>query len=307
MNRIENINFDQYAVEAERQYFIRLSEITHSITERFEQGVTVYGDPMPWQKTHEIFRFRMGELTLWAGINGHGKSLVTSHVCAHLMRYQPCLIASLEMTTAATAYRMLRQMIGNPKPTKAFIYRAISWASSRLWLYDQLDTVPARRIIGMCIYAVTQLGIRHIFIDSLMKCGIRSDDFDAQDAFVDRLAWIAKHYDCHIHLVHHMRKGANEEDMPNKFDLKGSGGIADLADNIIIVHRNKAKERKIEHGDDVEDFVPDATLSVEKQRHGEWEGKIKLWFDKTSHQYLPGSASKIEHFTLENPVDDIAT
>ena len=303
MNRIENVDFDKYAVEAEGQHFIRMSEISEDISERFEQGVECFGDEMPWHKTHDKFRFRMGEITVWAGINGHGKSIVTSHICLHLMRFEPCLIASLEMPVAATGHRLVRQMIGNPKPTQGFIFRALSWTSNRLWLYDQLDTVPAKRIIGMCIYAATELGIRHIFIDSLMKCGIRKDDFDAQDAFIDRLAWVAKHYQVHIHLVHHMRKGANEEDIPNKFDLKGSGGITDLADNVIIVHRNKAKERKIERGEEVAPNIPDTTLSVEKQRHGEWEGRINLWFDKSSMQFLSGSDCKIEYFDLPLKTD----
>jgi len=32
------------------------------------------GAKLPWGKTHSNLRFRTGELTMWAGINGHGKS-----------------------------------------------------------------------------------------------------------------------------------------------------------------------------------------------------------------------------------------
>ena len=31
----------------------------------------------------------------------------------------------------------------------------------------------------------------------------------------------------------------------------------------------------------------DSTLTVAKQRHGEWEGQFKFWFDKDSMQYTP--------------------
>jgi len=301
VNRIDNVNFDGYAASAEGEHIITLSQATSAIRERFEHGVQTFGDPMPWSKTHDNFRFRPGEATIWAGTNGHGKSIVTSHICAHLMKHTTCLVASLEMPVAATGQRMLRQMIGSPKPTNAFIYRALSWTGDRLWVYDQLDTVPARRIIGLCIYSADVLKVQHIFIDSMMKCGIRSDDLDGQEKFVDRLTWIAKHYDIHIHLVHHVRKGIDETARPTKYDLKGSGAIADLADNVIIVHRNKGKERKIAQGDDVKDNVPDTTLDVEKQRHGEWEGRINLWFHKQSQQFLPSSSAKHEYFDLVLP------
>lgn len=300
MNRIENIDFDHYAEigVTESQHIVKLSEFTTSIADRFTQGIDHFGDALPWQKTHDKFRLRPGEVTVWAGINGHGKSLLTSQVASHLLRHTSCIIASLEMPVAATGHRMLRQIIGNPSPTREFIRRAISWTSNNLWLYDQLDTVPAKRIIGMCVYAITELGIRHVFIDSLMKCGIRHDDYQGQEAFVDRLCWIAKHYDVHIHLIHHMRKGASENDRPGKFDLKGSGGITDLVDNVVIMHRNKSKERKQDISDEEDQKIPDATVTVDKQRHGEWEGVFNFWFHNSSHQFLAWKQARPDYFDL---------
>lgn len=300
---LNHAELDRYAIEAEGQYMVSLTSKIADIRERMQDGVSLFGDPLPWKKTHDNFRFRPGEVTVWAGINGHGKSLVTSQVATHLIKHRKTLIASLEMPVAATGARMVRQVIGNPNPTEQFIRRAVSWISKNLTVYDQLDTVPARRIIGMCAYAIQVLHVEHIVIDSLMKCGIRSDDFDAQESFVDRLCFIAKHYGVHIHLVHHMRKGASEHDEPNKFDLKGSGGISDLVDNVIIVHRNKRKEAKVNNGDPVEDKVPDTTLTVAKQRHGEWEGKIYLWFHLPSNQFVPSSNSKPDYFELN--IDDL--
>ena len=79
---------------------------------------------------------------------------------------------------------------------------------------------------------MNKLGCKHIVIDSLMKCGIGEEDYQAQGDFVDKLCWIAKKYDVHIHLVHHMRKGRSEDDIPDKFDVKGASRITDMVDNL---------------------------------------------------------------------------
>ena len=68
-------------------------------------------------------------------------------------------------------------------------------------------------------------------------------------------------------------------------DLKGSGSVADQVDNVILMHRNKKKEREIEAGNVVDQSIPDAYLAIEKQRNGEYEGVIRLWFDKNSQQF----------------------
>lgn len=63
---------------------------------------------MPWQKTHSTFRFRPGEVTLYAGSNGGGKSLVTGQIALGLMQqgHKVC-IASFEMKPKRTMLRML--------------------------------------------------------------------------------------------------------------------------------------------------------------------------------------------------------
>jgi len=305
MNKIDDIDFLKFVGKQESQFITNLSEFSDDIKNRFKHGINNFGDELPWNKTHEHFRMRPSEVTIWAGINGHGKSLVLSHVMAHLMKTTTCLIASLEMPIASTGNRLLRQIGGIDNPTQSFIEEMLFWTDNRLWIYDELDTVQSERILGMCIYAMTELNIKHIVIDSLMKCGIGGDDYNKQKAFVDRLCWAAKTHGGHIHLVHHMRKGHSEDETPDKFDVKGAGEITDLVDNLVIVHRNKAKEKKIQDEKPVEDYEPDTTLTIAKQRHGEWEGKINLWFHKESNQFCSGSSLKTEYYQL-NEVSSVA-
>ena len=256
---------------------------------------------LPWDKTREVFNFRPGEVTLWAGQNGHGKSLLTSQVALSLLgQEQKCCIASFEMKPATTVQRMARMFCEmnpfSPEFQQGEGLDAIDalyddfgmWTDSGLWLYDQQGTADADTVIGMARYCAKELGITHIFIDSLMKCVAGEDDYNGQKSFVDELTAVARDHACHIHLIHHLRKPANESQIPDKHDNKGSGAITDMVDNIFMIWRNKPKE------DDIKANGPNAKKAVEadtmllcrKQRNGEEEPTIKLWFDKDAMQYV---------------------
>jgi len=305
MNVLENIDLLKLIGRQESQSLIPLSDFEDSILNRLKNGISQFGDELPWHKHQDNFRFRPHEVTLWAGINGHGKSLVLSHVMAHLMKTTTCILASLEMKADAVGERLIKQIAGLGKPAAGFSKGILKWTDDRLWIYDELDTVEHQRIIGMCIYAFTELKINHVFIDSLMKCGMDDDDYNAQKRFVDRLCWVAKAHGGHIHLVAHMRKGKSEFDVPDKFDVLGSSAITNLVDNVAIVHRNLRKEMLIEKGDDVDKMVPDSIVKVVKQRHGDWQGKINLWLDKESQQFKGSPDGKLEWFDIK-PLEKVA-
>jgi twinkle protein len=146
--------------------------------------------------------------------------------------------------------------------------------------------VNGDRVLSVCRYAAKVLKVKHIVIDSLMKCGFNEDDYNGQKGFVDQLCAIAKDFAVHIHLVHHSRKREDESKPPGKMDAKGTGAIIDQVDNCITVFRNKRKEVQMSMGQGDKDAY-DALMIVDKQRHGEWEGNLALWYDVESQQYLP--------------------
>ncbi len=286
----------------ESQYLIRPSELIERVLElqqarRSRQGFAV-GDYLPWSKTHKHIGLRPAEVSLWAGINGHGKSNLLSQVCAWNLRSKKWLIASMEMLPTATMDRMTQQTAGCD-PSEDYTERFSRWTDDRLWIYDQTDSVKPERILAVVYYAATELKVDHIIIDSLMKCGIKKQDSDEQVTFVDRLCWLAKNTGCHIHLVHHIRKGDKETRVPNKFDIRGAGEVTDLVDNVFIIYRNKAKEQKIRARKEVDPEDPDCLLINEKQRHGEWEGIIKLWFDLPSKQYIPTPENRVMAYAFD--------
>jgi len=258
---------------------------------------------LPWVKVAEEFDFKKGEVTVWGGINGHGKSLVTSQVALSLMgQDETVCIASFEMKPMKTLERMSRMYNGcNPYSPEfqnedglaavdALYDEFGEWSDNRLWLYDQQGTTDTDLVVGMTRYCAKELKINHIFVDNIAKCVRNEDDYNGQKAFVEEMCAIAKDYNCHIHLVHHMRKGNKETDPLDKNDFKGSGSIADQPDNLIGVWRNKAKELEAKTGGNSKADEPDATLRVFKQRNangiGDGEPLIFLWFHRDSWQFL---------------------
>ena len=49
------------------------------------------GQTLPWQKTHDKFQIRGGELSIWTGYKGHGKSMLISH-CRRAFKTDPLTV-----------------------------------------------------------------------------------------------------------------------------------------------------------------------------------------------------------------------
>jgi twinkle protein len=269
----------------------------YSLDEYFAGNLYAKGCVLPWQKVRNV-ALRAGEVSLWAGVNGHGKSLLMGQVILGLMEQDKrCLIASFEMRPEITLARMARQATGLKLPTPEAIKQFSEWKQGNLYLYDHHGMVNTEQMLAVCRFAHHELGIDHLVIDSMMKCVNGEDDFNGQKNFVNALCSIARDTGMHIHLVHHMRKGNNEKEIGGKFDLKGSGSITDQADNVFIVWKNKEEAQKVaENPHHFDREVPSAMLICEKQRNGEWEGRIKLWFDYRSQQFIEEADTPIHRY-----------
>ena len=293
----DEVDFEKYLKANDvAQKIKQAGEFLDELQNELANPVVDSHQTMPWPKTHQGFQYRAGEVTLYAGGNGGGKSMVTGMIALGLIKQkQKIMIASFEMKPKRTLFRMLRQFAGENieqpryvdrnRYLSALILRMRTFAHANLWLYDQQGTVTAQQVIAVSRYSAVELGVQHIFIDSLMKCVSGEDDYNAQKMFVDELTSLARDHNVHIHLIHHIRKLASEEIKPNKNDIKGSGSISDQVDNVLMVHRNKKKEHDAQNGP-VDPLIPDAYLMCEKQRNGEAEDWYSLWYMKDSQQFV---------------------
>jgi twinkle protein len=293
----DEIDFGLYMQATDAGHkIIPASVYAEEVADYLENGEQLRGAKLPWKKTRDLIRFREGEVTLWSGMNGHGKSLALGQaMVGFVCQREPVCIASFEMKPVVTLARMMRQTAGCRQPDRELVLGAHELWSEWLWIYDQQGQVHADKILAVMRYAAEKLKVRHFVVDSLMKCGIAEDDFTAQKLFLDAITTIARDTGMHVHLVAHSRKAKDETLPPGKMDVKGSGSITDQVDNVVVVWRNKGKEQAMQAGGSHQPTEPDALLIIDKQRNGEFEGKVGLFFDKGSMQYL-------EHAT-QTPVD----
>jgi twinkle protein len=263
------------------QYFDKLKELICGGGER--------GLSMPFHSMSGNFEFRKSELTVWAGYKGHGKSMLASQILEHLMdaHGQKVFIISPEFPPHRVLHRMLLQSVGNVfegmdenSPKFSLLRQWVDVAKEQLWIYDQQSSLKPQDIPALCRFAIERLGVQHILIDSLMKCGISPDDYGRQKRLVDDIQQIAHRSEAHIHLIAHLRKGNSDSEIGGLHDVKGASEIADLAENVIVVWRNKNKEL---NGVENE---PDAVVKVEAQRNANgWIGKSPLIFDKQTFTF----------------------
>jgi len=248
------------------------------------------GKSLGWIKTEDKFRVRMGEISCLTGVSGHGKSLWISQVVLAMMKQNTkCLIASMEMKPVLTLSRMLINTLGSSEPTDEYIKTWTDRAKDKLFIYDQLGTTTSTDMFATLYYGKHVLGCEVFVIDSLMKMSdISEESLEKQKLFVDKLAVISRDLNIHIFLVAHTRKMKDESEIPDATNIMGSSHIRNLVDNIIMVWRNRAREKLVEEGKTSEEelkIIPHAKVFVQKQRNAQWEGSFNFWFDVKGLKY----------------------
>lgn len=258
------------------------------------------GDPplprlMLGDRYEDCFEFRPGELSVWTGINGHGKSLMLSQVQVGLMHQgERVCVFSGEMTPATQAKRLAKQLCGTGQPSPAYIDAAGAWVRDRMWLFNVVGAASIARLLEVFRYAAKRYGVTHFVIDSLMMTDVPDDGpgaFTAQKVAVQHLAQFAKQHRAHVHLVVHPRKAKDESAAPGKLDVGGSGKITDGADNVFSVWASLRDDDKDDDG------KPDARLELHKQRNGEVQHKkFYRFYHPASGQYCLSSARRPTSF-----------
>lgn len=249
------------------------------------------GYTLPYGKISDKFHLRPAELTLWSGASGSGKSQIISDCIPHWIKQgsRICL-ASFEMRGEQTLRRMCKQTGGVDRPTAQFISHILDYLDSGLLLYERVGKSGVGPLLEIFDYARAKYGCDQFVIDSLMRLGIAQDDYTGQEKAVFQIVdWTIQH-NVHTHLVAHARKGEKGQGAPETEDIKGAMEIGANAFNILTVWRNRNHEELLQATQDEVtrrdlDEKPGVILNVAKQRNGDFEGKVGLWFDQETYRY----------------------
>ena len=244
------------------------SDFTDEVMDYYLSGEKLKGIKLPFKYFDTKFRLRPEEMTVLAGINGAGKSLLASQIMLSSMEQgYKCLAISLEMSPKSQLARMWRQASLQVEPTMDAGLDFTRWSKDKLFLYDQHGSIDYNTLISVIRYAVDNLGIDLVLVDSLMTMSMASDDWNGQKAVVCALANCARNLDIHVILVAHARKGQSLTDRLDKWSVEGSADITNRTDNVILLGRTY----------DEKPNSPDAYFSLCKARNFDGaEGDLDL-------------------------------
>jgi twinkle protein len=296
------------------------------------QSPTAYGDKVwkifnpdgddgydtPWHPKLP-FRIRPGEFTVLSGYDGAGKTAAINHLILRLLEQGARVLdCSLEIKPERTLQWMAKQALCKRRPdSRQELDAVLEWMAGGIWIFDYVGTADMARMFEAMLYAVKRHGVNVIFIDSLFKCGIGSDDYNAQKDFVAKLCDFCRDTGVHVFLVAHTRKppvntgGRNEDRVPSKDEISGSGDIKNAAFNILIIWRNKAKHNKLDElrekgSTDFEairklEEQPDGRMRLDKNRMEGIEREICLWYHPDSTQFRASREELPRPFFKYNP------
>ena len=269
-----------------------MGEYEDAIWEEYQRKDS--GIALPWPKTVDDVLLRPGETSIWAGVNGHGKSTLASFVVASCAarKVRTC-VASMEYRAPLWMMRMNRQAAGVGNPSEAFSRHVTRELAGYVRSFDVQGAAKADRILEVFRYARRRYEIDLFLIDNLTKCGFADDDYPGQKKFIEAVSDFARSEQTHVAIVAHMRKGETENHPSGKWSIKGSGGISDMADTVFEVWRNKPKESAAADAAKINAPIPekyadqaDVLLLCHKQRFNGREPIIGLWYDAETTQYL---------------------
>jgi len=245
--------------------------------------------------------FFAGELSVWTGKRGIGKSTVLSQllleaidqghaVCAYSGELDKAQFREWTFLQAAGPRHIgFRDdpLTGKRLPAiDAMAEQMISeWLNERFWLFDLEKNTrhDLEAILRQFAYAKMRYGADVFLVDNIMSVDfdIRRDaDFNRmQSQFTQELALFCKRQHVHIHLVVHPRKntsGKNSEVTAD--DVHGSGDITNRADNVFFLTTHNVTSKSGE---------PETRPMIMTLKNRDFGSKINQWlqFDKKSRRF----------------------
>ena len=248
----------------------------------------------------KLIGMNKGELSIWSGGNGSGKSTMLSQLALETVErgFKVALFSGeltgnrakswLHLQAAGRDYTRLSENGVSYYVPRKEAKMIDEWTADKLWIYNNDYGANVFNVLNEF-----QLHMEHhptdvIIIDNLMSLDlseIHADKYDKQTQLVLQLSALAKQYDVHIHFVCHPRK-------PNGFlrkaDISGTADLTNAADNVFMMHRvnNDFMRNASEYlGKGIADRYKDYTNVIEVMKNrdlGVADEIIGLYFEQES-------------------------
>lgn len=260
----------------------------------------------------QIGGFANGELSVWTGKRGEGKSTMLGQILLDAIDqgHRACVYSG--ELPAKQFKRFIQQQAAGylhvSKHEHAETGKALflvddavkkpidTWLDGNLFLTDIRDKSAHDEgtILRLFEGAHRRYGCDVFLVDNIMTTQLRGESesgyYRAQSAFAGRLADFCKRLDVHVHLVAHPRKTEGNRPVTAD-DIAGSGDITNRADNAFLIERVPEE--------DVIKYGYSARLVILKNREFGVRGKIKLSFNEPSRRLYQMGGSPAKRYGWE--------
>lgn len=255
--------------------------------------------------------FSSGELSVWTGKRGEGKSTLLGQILLDAVNQNHVVCAySGELPKEQFKLGLLQQAAGYLNVTRRVDQRSgrvlfdvnkevvpyiDKWWNERLFLTDiqRKEAHDEANILKIFEYANRRYGADTFLVDNIMTAELKDESnlgfWRAQSAFTGRLVSFAKRLDVHVHLVAHPRK--TEGRRLEADDVGGSSDITNRADNVFKVER-VPEEREQELG-------YSSLLTILKNREFGARARIKLEYNEPSRRLYEAGGRQIKCYSWE--------
>ena len=217
-----------------------------------------------------------GELTIFAGRPGMGKTALICTVAAHVAREAWVSIFSAEMPRLQLARRLVALLGGPPQDRLrrascmtnddwASVTDALSKLAERHIAIDDRQAPTMEHIRAQCLGFKARYGMGVVMIDYLQLAraeGEKRHEVLTNVAYAGKA--LAKELNCPVIMLSQLNRGveSRENKRPRMSDLRESGGIEEAADLICMLYREGYYDDSFE--------MPNVTeCMIEKHRNGE--------------------------------------
>ena len=114
--------------------------------------------------------WRGGEVTIWSGQSGSGKTTILMQHMLHLASQgiKVC-VSSMEMPPEQYLKWGITQYLEKWAVTVDEVSKTISWMSGKIFIVNTTDQIDSEEMISIFTYAARKYNVTHFIIDSLLK------------------------------------------------------------------------------------------------------------------------------------------
>lgn len=305
------IDYVNNAKVIETEEYVKMIDIDiHKEEEKFSTGSINFNK--------DIGCLRTGEVTIYTGSAGSGKSTVLMQMALEVMEQDKrVLIYSPELKNSQFKRWTVKQMLGSNldgklikkydemedthkyEVKKEFTDKMSLWLDKRMNLVSSNVTKTKMEMIKTIKRDIKRYNSKFIIIDNLMKIQFDDNNLnEEQKDFVSLLSDIAKQFDVSINLVAHPKK--HDMNYPNQYDVSGSSNMTNLVDNIYYFRRLtetalESKPFSVKAKELTEKNISLALIvlkSREGKKIGDW-----IWFKfDVQRKRITHNLDKFEHF-----------